>query len=513
MAGLIAQDRVASTHAPSGRRALARDGLIVAVGGQVERILGLFTAFAIRRFLDPSGAGLYAGLRLYLDNTNRSSLGIGLGAVQEIPSLRAAGRESEAERVANVAHTANSVTCLVYAAGLVLWALLRRAVFPADPLADEWTWGLCGVALLSLLQRYLSWLVALHRAHGRFALTTEVDVAEAIGSPALLAGGAAIGGLRGLLVGVGCLLIGKIAYLRVRHPLRPGWAWDWVIARRLFFGGLPILANTAVFGVVLNIDRIIVLRQLPEGERQTGLYGVALLGTSWALDVAGRIVAVLYTDYRATLGRTEDAAAVARRAMRAADVQIVPLALLSAAAYASAPEVLALLLPRYREGLPALRPLMPGMLLLAAAWPTRQSLIALDRSRRLLAATALGALATYFAGSLGARSGGLVGVAWGVSIGYAVVFGLTTWAALSEHMPTGELIRHCGRSLAVVGLALGAAELGVRLTPGASGLLAAFVRLGLTAILLIPLAGYAARRDGWLALLGTDRRRRGDVLA
>ena len=45
----------------------------------------------------PGFVGVYTGLRLYLDNTNRSSLGIGLGAVQEIPILRAAGREAEAD--------------------------------------------------------------------------------------------------------------------------------------------------------------------------------------------------------------------------------------------------------------------------------------------------------------------------------------------------------------------------------------------------------------------------------
>ena len=44
--------------------------------------------------------GVYTGLRLYLDNTNRSSLGVGLGAVQEIPVLRAQGREAEAQRIA-----------------------------------------------------------------------------------------------------------------------------------------------------------------------------------------------------------------------------------------------------------------------------------------------------------------------------------------------------------------------------------------------------------------------------
>ena len=57
-------------------------------------------------------------MRLYLDNTNRSSLGVGLGAVQEIPILRAAGRAAEARRVTDIAYTTNTLTCLIYAAAL-----------------------------------------------------------------------------------------------------------------------------------------------------------------------------------------------------------------------------------------------------------------------------------------------------------------------------------------------------------------------------------------------------------
>ncbi len=97
---------------PSEGRRVARDSLIVVLAGQVERVLGTVTALAIRWGLDPARLGVYTGLRIYLDNTNRSSLGVGLGAVQEIPILRASGREAEARLVADVAHTTNALTCV-----------------------------------------------------------------------------------------------------------------------------------------------------------------------------------------------------------------------------------------------------------------------------------------------------------------------------------------------------------------------------------------------------------------
>ncbi len=208
-----------------GRRAV-RDSLIVTLGGQLERVLGTLTALALRWGLDPARLGVYTGLRIYLDQTNRSSLGVGLGAVQEIPILRAAGREADARRLADVAYTANTLTCLVYALGLLGWAWWRAPLVAGDPLAAEWTWGLVAIAGLTLLQRRMSFHVAVLRAYQEFALTTELDVLESLASAALVILGLWLAGFWGLLAAVGVLMGLKIAYLQVRHPLRFGWAWD-----------------------------------------------------------------------------------------------------------------------------------------------------------------------------------------------------------------------------------------------------------------------------------------------
>jgi O-antigen/teichoic acid export membrane protein len=410
-------------------RKTVRDSLVVTVGGQIERALGTLSALILRWGLDPAHLGVYTGLRLYLDNTNRSSLGIGLGAVQEIPILRAAGRIEEARRIADIAHTTNTATCLLYAAGLILWAYLRGPLVAGDPLAAEWTWGLVGVAGLALLKRYESFLIAVLRAHQEFVLTTKLDILEAIASIAVFGAGLWLAGFWGLLASVGVLLSIKIAYLHSRSTLRFRWDWELGTAKRLMWIGLPILANTAVFGAVLNLDRVLILWRIPEGEKALGLYSIAIMGTSWSLDLAGRIVLVLYTAFQTTLGRTRDRIEVARQAIRATEAQATILAAGSAVAYVVGPVFLGTLMPRYAAGVPALRPLLPGMILLGLAWPARQMLIAIERPYRLFVATLAGLALTIAAGSIGADRGGIVGVAWGMSLGYAVVYLLTSATA------------------------------------------------------------------------------------
>src|SRR5205807_8317566 len=97
--------------------------------------------------------------------------------------------------------------------------------------------------------------------------------------------------------------------------------------------GLPILANTAVFGAVLNLDRALILWLVPDGARALGLYSIALLGTNWSLDLAGRIATVIYPYFQTTLGRTRDPEEVPRQAMRATEAQAPLLVAGSAVAY------------------------------------------------------------------------------------------------------------------------------------------------------------------------------------
>ncbi len=435
-----------------------RDSLIVTLGGQLERLLGTLTSLALRWGLDPSRLGVYTGLRLFLDNTNRSSLGVSLGAVQEIPILRASGRKAEAQRIADIAHTTNTMTCLGYAACLIAWACWRAPSLTGDPLAAEWTWGLVAVAGLAIIRRYESFLIAVLRAHQEFALTTRLDILESIVSAVAVAAGLWFAGFWGLLAAVGVIQGSKIAYLHACHPLRFRYAWHAPTAWRLMTTGLPILANTAAFGAVLSLDRALILTLVPEGERAAGLYSIAILGTSWSLDLAGRVVLVLYTYFQTTLGRTNDPVEVARQAARATEAQAPILAAGGAVAYVFAPWFLGLLIPRYAEGLPALRPLLPGTVLLGLAWPARQLLIAIGRPYRLCLATLLGVAIVAGAGAIGAIRLGIVGVAWGMTFGYTSVFLLSSLVAFVPHLGLTRWLAHVSR-LVVTFLWFGAGTL------------------------------------------------------
>jgi len=518
LAGVIAVEppgAVPSWAAPAdeGRR-VVRDSLVVTLGGQLERALGTLTALALRWGLDPAGLGVYTGLRLYLDNTNRTSLGVGLGAVQEIPVLRASGREAEARHLADVAHTTNTLTCLIYAAGLVAWAAWHSGSLTGDPLAREWTWGLIAVAGLALIKRYETFLVAVLRSHREFALTAELDVVESLASALAVGLGLWLAGFWGLLAAVGVVLAVKIAWAHARNPLRFRWAWDGPLVGRLMRVGLPILANTAVWAGVLGVDRVLILARLPDGDRAAGLYTIALMGTGWSLDLAGRVVLVMYAAFQTTLGRTGDPAAVARQAALATEAQAPVLLAGAAVACVVGPEFLGALMPKYVGGLPALRPLLPGTVLLGLAWPARQFLITVGRPYSLFLATLLGLAATAAAGAFGADRAGLVGVAGGTSVGYAAVFLLTSGAAFVPALGFGGWLRHLGRLVCVLSYYVAGAALVAAAPIGLPDRRVGFALrcLVLCGWLAVSLGVWLARGGRWRLLArALGRRRRVDL--
>ena len=277
--------------------------------------------------------------------------------------------------------------------------------------------------------------------------------------------------------------------------------------------GLPILANTAAFGAVVGLDRVLILALLPDGERAAGLYTVALMGTGWSLDVAGRVVTVLTTHFQATLGRTGDPREVAAMAARAAEAQAPLLMIGGAIAYVFAPAFLGAIMPRYAEGTSAIRPLMPGMVLLGMAWPARQMLIATSRPYRLCLATLAGLAFLAECGAIGAGRGGLIGVAAGMSIGYAGVFLLTGASAFAPVLGLRQWRSHSLRTLAM-GLGFGASALLAAHLPvaprGASEHLARAAVLSASAL---PWLAYWGWRMGWSELLAGKIANRSAIVA
>ena len=354
---------------------ILRHSLWLTLVGQVERIVGLVVTFAMRWGLSASDLGIYTGLRLLLDNTSRSSLGVALGAVQKTTILNVQGKINEANDITNVAFTSNTLTSSIYGVGLMSWG--GWLLFQKD---WEWGIGLVVVGILAILKRRQDFHIAILRSESKFGLVGRLALIQSLIFTFATLVGIILAGFWGLIAS---LAIGFIAQSLVLHRNDPDRTfescWDWRCTVGLASIGLPILAANSTWAMLNTIDRALILTQMPDGATQAGYYSIAILATNWCSDIAGRVGLVLYPEYQRSIGSGVKNTAILIEAEKASLIIFAALSFLSLWAILLGNLVLPVIFPRLSTGVTAIQPMLAGSVALAATWPLRQAWTALDR--------------------------------------------------------------------------------------------------------------------------------------
>lgn len=376
----------------SRRRKLLTDSFSMSIVGQLERLVGIVVTFSLRWGLTPSDLGIYGGLRILLDNTSRSSLGIALGAVQNRVILKAQGETERAKHLTDVAATANTLTSGVYGLGLVLWGLwLIQSLHE-----NQWGFGLIVMGILAVLKRRQDYQIAIMRSDGEFQTVSRLAVIQNLVFALCMVIGISLAGFWGLIAGLslGFLLQGLILD-RTCPTLNFARIWDAHSTFVLALAGLPILAANSTWAMLSTLDRALILTHMQDGSLQAGYYSLAILATNWTSDVGGRVAMVLYPHYQMDVGKGATQSEILAHAEQAAMAMLMILTALSLIAFPLGNRILPLAFPGLVPGLAAFGPMLPGAVALAATWPMRQAWIAMNRPWVLAAAGGLIALIQY----------------------------------------------------------------------------------------------------------------------
>ncbi|HLA83760.1 MAG TPA: oligosaccharide flippase family protein [Thermoguttaceae bacterium] len=424
------------------RRALA-DWLLVGGTTVFCHVVGAVTSVLLRVMLDPARMGVWQGLKMLLGYANYSNLGISKGAVRELTIARGSGDETRAREGLNLAFTVNTLTSVVYAAGVVavgLWMANRGGRF-----AGIWSWGLIVMGLLAVASRYVTFHVTILRGQQSFGVTSRLSAIEAVLT--LSVGGLATWrwGLPGLYLGALVVMLASLVYVWRYRGASLRWAWNTAEIRRLIGIGGPILLATTLFTLFRSLDRLMILAYLSDREYQLGCYSLALMVGAQLYGLGCITCTVMSPRYGEKLGASDDRVEVARLAARTGELQAVAMSLVGGLSMVLAAPVLGWLLPRYQLGLAPTCWLIPGAVLLTIALPVNHYLIAINRQRRALAVVAVAVALAALGNHVALRAGwGLVGVAAATTASYACYFVLVVGVSLWIDLPPGERARYLG---------------------------------------------------------------------
>jgi O-antigen/teichoic acid export membrane protein len=443
-------------------RKFVRDALGATLSQYVARLMLLLRGLAGAAALGPFGYGGWNALNLVLDYGQYASLGALQGLELRLPAAAETGARERAKQLMAAAWG-------VVVAGATLFALALAAYLLTDLRAIEAPWGWSAPALMlaaALLQLAIQYHVTALRAHGDFHRPSAALAAQAV-----------VGGGLGLALvfrfGVwallgGWLAGGVVALLLLRSgpvpvPLAPARPGDGLALAAL---GFPIFAYFTATLVLRSLDRIAFVRYgTPDA---LGQYGLGLMAAGMVQYLPESVAAVLYPRIAAAAHGARDPERTRSEVARAHRAVVVALPLVVGIALPWAAAVTARLLPAFREGVPALKLLTIGALLLGAATVPSYWLLGTAGPRRHLgiAVPAIGLMALLVFATA-RRDPRPEPVAIAVAVGYAAFAGgLVALTSRALFDAPRERLRFVAASLVPALWAGGLVMLHDRLAPG-----------------------------------------------
>jgi O-antigen/teichoic acid export membrane protein len=233
---------------------------LVGAAGVIDQAARFVIGVVAAGVLGPVVFGSWSLIAVVIQYANVLSLGVSTGAARAIPIARGAADEPGVMRIEASARFSATASSLLagLAAALVVWLLVAGAI-------DWWLCGLVGLAVVAQQQVVLD--QSLFRSRFQFQRAGVEGLAQGITG--------LVAGLVLLPLGIVGLIASRIAAglaaLAVGAPGRRGRpepAWDAEITRSLIRQGFPIVFAASMFGLLITIDRWVVL----------GLYGDVALG-------------------------------------------------------------------------------------------------------------------------------------------------------------------------------------------------------------------------------------------
>jgi O-antigen/teichoic acid export membrane protein len=405
---------------PSRMRGVTIEAGLVASGGVTDQAARLVVALVAAGVLGPVVFGYWSLIAVIIQYANVLSLGVATGAARAVPMAIGAGNERRAESIESAALAAGVATSLL--AGLSA-AVLAELILPA---ATDWLVFLlvAGAVFVQqqviLDQSLLRSRFGFHRAAA--GMLAQGIVGLILGLLLLPLG---IGGLLGsrILAGGAALIVGGSRRLRSRRPV-----WDGQVTRDLIRQGWPIALAASIFGLLITIDRWVVLALF--GDRALGYFSLASMAFVGLLMIPMLVSQQHLARTAFRFGQDGDHGGLRARALRqgliAAAITIPAAVLLVLAAVFGIPRFL----PEYTASIPPMIVAAIGTSIFAVVSGYPNVLGLAGRGKRLVAVQAAGMVALAPIAIVFARAGlVLTGIALATSVvlvGYGLACAFAT---------------------------------------------------------------------------------------
>lgn len=393
---------------------------VYSLSTQLTQLITLIAAVLSRRFLGPAQVGIWATLQILVEYAKYSSLGTLYSVARELPYLIGKGEHEKAGQIKNVVFTTVMIGSSLMGLGIFLYAFLTRGRY-----SHEVTYGLFFISGVIVLQRFSDLLIGLLRCYKKFHLASAQMIWSSVVNAVLVAVLTYYFKIFGFIWAIGLSFLFNIAFIYAHHNFHFRFQFDRSRFRGIVQFGFPLMILGVMTTVLRSIDKIMVARLL--GFEALGFYSIALMVNSYIGSFANSVAIVLVPHLQEKYGAQDNPKDLVSFLEKTGHAFSLMTPVLIGAAWMAAPYFIALFLPQFISGIPAMKILGFSMFFLALAQPYNDFLITIKKHLALfplLAATSIFALILNY-GMI--RAGyGIAGVALATTVtsffNYAVIY-------------------------------------------------------------------------------------------
>lgn len=404
----------------STKLAIFRDMLVYSGSSFVVQGIAFFLAIFVRSALGPEAMGVWALLQVFLTYAGFGSLGMLTAVCREIPILR--GQGNSGDRILRIKNAGFTYLFLVSAVVSLALTIGGTLLFVSNRLSADLFFGLLTISIVNILQRINNLQVQILHVENEFVLVSRFKVYSAIVNALLVFILVWRYGLNGFFVGTILSYGFNLLYLCLIKKMTFQLNWDREEIRQLLKSGVFLFALGMLTTLFSSIDKISIGKFL--GLKQLGIYTIATLAGGYIYLIPNIFQVVLLGRTLEKFGNQDDVAGRETYSTRPGQLMAVYLSLCTAVIWITSPYLCGVFLPKYTEGIPALKILIFGYCFLVLTSQIGHVLMGYNKYRLMIPVALVLVVATLAGNYLAAKQGG----------GITVIAFITTVAYLMNYV-------------------------------------------------------------------------------
>lgn len=382
-------------------------------------------AVLMRRFLGPVQVGVWALVQVILSYAEYLTLGVASAIPREIPFHLGKG---EIDQAASMKQNSLNFTMLVTL--IASLAMMAYAFWSKSHISPELFWGLLFASALMALQQLNNILIVFLRAYQKFDLAGRQMFFSAIVNALLVAVLSYRFRLFGFMTAMCLSFVFNILYIFYHEKFSFCFRIDFRQIRNLIVYGFPLMILALLGTLLQTLDRMVISKFL--GLELLGIYSIAAMTNGFVFSFPNSVGVVLLSSISETFGQNKNRQELRHYLQEADSIFTTLMPVLIGMAWFVVPLAIQAVLPKFTEGITALKFLVLSSFFMAVAQAYGNFIIAIRKQAGLFPVAGITLISqvivTYF---VLARNGGIEGVAIAQTLAYGINFTLLFF--LSHH--------------------------------------------------------------------------------